>query len=384
MQTVDLPDLRELSGAGQTPCVSIYLPVHRITNRDGEDRIRFKNLLRKARHDLVKYGFTPMRADGLLRPARNLLADRDFWEYQSEGLGVFITNDFFRSCRIPFAVTEECIVSSRFHFGPMIPAFMNNNRYFVLAISQHEARFFEGKQSGLEEVPLKAPRNLDDAVSHVTGHKNEYFHTRTGKGRDEKASSFFSHGAELNDIKQAVTIFCHKLGHEVEKHLKEEKCPLILAGVEYITSCYKRINSYPYLISNRIEGNPERWDPKELLHKAWPLAESYFRRQREIKLAQFDKTEALDKPRTATDIRMITLAAAQGRVETLFVRQNSHVWGEVNEGRNVVDVHNAKLSRDIDLADRSAVQTIMSGGEVYFMRKREMPNGSPVAAVFRY
>ncbi len=71
--------LRALADAGTPPCVSIYLPTHRVGKETQGDSIRLKNLLKRAEDQFVERGMMPMIARDMLEPARRLLDDPNAW-----------------------------------------------------------------------------------------------------------------------------------------------------------------------------------------------------------------------------------------------------------------------------------------------------------------
>ena len=66
-----------------------------------EDPIRLKNAVGGAKERLVEAGYPKDRAAEMLEPANDLIASRDFWLHQSDGLAVFATPDLFEyyECR---------------------------------------------------------------------------------------------------------------------------------------------------------------------------------------------------------------------------------------------------------------------------------------------
>ena len=46
-------ELRTLTASPQAPCVSIYMPTHRLPTENQQDRTRLKNLIRQAQEALL-------------------------------------------------------------------------------------------------------------------------------------------------------------------------------------------------------------------------------------------------------------------------------------------------------------------------------------------
>jgi hypothetical protein len=82
--------VRELMSYGAGPCVSVFLPTHRVTPDSVQDPIRLRNLLDEAEKQLVAGGLRAPAAREILGPGRDLLSPGPFWSYQSDGLAVFL------------------------------------------------------------------------------------------------------------------------------------------------------------------------------------------------------------------------------------------------------------------------------------------------------
>ena len=81
-------ELRILTESSQGPCVSIYMPTHRVPTENQQDRTRLKNLIRQAAEALQAYGLRPAEAESLLEPATRLLGAIPFWKDKRDGLGL--------------------------------------------------------------------------------------------------------------------------------------------------------------------------------------------------------------------------------------------------------------------------------------------------------
>ena len=164
-------DLRKLVEAAHPVCLSIYQPAHRAgpdtRSHATQDLIRLKNLLRAAADRLTAGGLRPRDAEDLLAPARRLLDDAVFWQYQSDGLAVFLAPGMTRTFRIPIRFEELVVVAPRFHVKPLLPLLTGDGLFYVLALSQNEVRLLAGTRNYMGEVELPgAPRSLAEALQY--------------------------------------------------------------------------------------------------------------------------------------------------------------------------------------------------------------------------
>jgi hypothetical protein len=114
-----LGQVRELAGHGGGPCVSVFLPAHRMTPDSGQDPIRLRNLLDEAERQLVAGGLRAPVAREVVQPGRDLLGPGWFWSHQSDGLAVFLAPGWSRVFRLPQQFPELVVVAGRFHVKPL-------------------------------------------------------------------------------------------------------------------------------------------------------------------------------------------------------------------------------------------------------------------------
>jgi hypothetical protein len=80
----------------------------------------------------------------------------------------------------------------------------------------------------------------------------------------------------------------------------------------------------------------------------------------------------------------IVKAARFGRIDTLFVAGDEHLWGTFDEARDRVVTHGTPTPGDIDLLDYAAVMTLRQGGQVLLVEPPALPPATPAAAIVRY
>jgi len=112
-------DLRSLITITGRLCISLYMPTHPIAWEQGS--IRLKNLLVVSEARLAASGQRRPEVHKLMRPAEELLWNRDFWQHQSEGLAICLSNDFLVKYRLPARFEELLIITNSFHIKPLLP-----------------------------------------------------------------------------------------------------------------------------------------------------------------------------------------------------------------------------------------------------------------------
>lgn len=376
-------ELRTLVESAQAPCVSVYLPTHRLPTENQQDRTRLKNLLRQAQESLQAYGLRPAEAEAFLEPATRLLEAIPFWKDKRDGLALFISPGGFRHYRLPASFEPLVVVAHRFHVKPLL-AFLGGNEFFVLALSQNAVRLFAGSPFGLSAIDdlEGVPKSLADALKYDELEKQLQFQTGTGVvgGKGERAAMF--HGQDLADNKERIQRYFRQIDQGLRDLLREAQAPLVLAGVEYLLPIYKEVNTYQHLLNGGIMGNPEGANLEDLHRQAWAQVEPYFKREQEQAAARYLQLAGTGK--TSNDPGEIVPGAYHGRVEFLFVAVGRQQWGDYDPGANRVDLHAAPQAGSFDLLDLAATQTLLHGGAVYAVELVEVPDQALLAALFRY
>jgi len=108
--------------------------------------------------------------------------------------------------------------------------------------------------------------------------------------------------------------------------LGDEGAPLVLAGVEYLLPIYKEANSYPHLVDEGIEGNPEELSAKELHEQPWAIVHPLFLAAQKEAAAQYRHLASAGSEQASSDLKEVVPAAYHGRVETLFVAVGLQKW----------------------------------------------------------
>jgi hypothetical protein len=203
----------------------------------------------------------------------------------------------------------------------------------------------------------------------------------TGAGGRQHAV-FFAHGVGPDDSKDDICRYFQQIDKGLKEVLGQNRAPLMLAGVDYLRSIYREVNSYPNLLGEGIIGNPELLSPEELYTRAWKLVQPRFLKAQKEALSQYKQLAGTG--RTSRQIEEIVPAAAQGRVEKLVVAPDVQVWGDYLPDRGSVELHKERTAASEDLLDRAAIETLLNGGAVYTVEPEAVPDSSPIVALLRY
>ncbi len=377
MELLQHDQLRTLIEPTDAPCISIFLPTHRGGVEIKQGAIRLKNQLRTAEEQLAAQGVTSSEAKPLLEPLQELCENTGFWQYQSDGLALFRSPKRFRYYRLPLHVDELLVVTERFHVKPLLRLFTEDGRFYLLTLSKNEVRFFQCTRYGAREVDLPdgTPKRLSQ-VLEPAGIQQQFPAHAGGPTR------IHGHGAKPQGDKQELREFFRLVDRGVREVLREDRAPLVLAGVEYLFPLYREANTYPHLAEKGVNGNPEGRRPEDLQSSAWAVVEPHFRRVRETAARRF--LDNAGSAKASQDVETVVSAASQGKVELLFVAVGKQIWGRWNGPEQKATISPEKQPGDRDLLNLAAIETLLQRGAVYAVPPDEVPGGKSIAAVFRY
>ena len=387
MDSLTRDGLRALMRETAGPCVSLYMPTHRMGPEVQQDRILLRNLLGRSEKNLTVQGLGTSEVKALLEPAESLLQDGLFWRHQSDGLAIFLSSEESRHYRLPLNFEDVVVVTDHFHIKPLLPLFSGDGRFYILALSQNEIRLLQGTRHNVSAIELEGtPTSLGEALRDDDPEKRLQFHTstRTPGSKGDRPAVFHGHGVGVDNSKTNILRYFYHVDRGVRDLLLDEQAPIVLAGVDYLLPIYQEANTYPYLADKGIEGNPEELSAEELHRRAWAIVQPNFLKAQQEAAAKYRQFTGAESELASNELEKVVSAAYHGRIETLFVAVYLQLWGSFDPDTDAVSLSVEPRIGDEDLLDFAAIQTLMNGGVVYAVELRKMPGDGPLAAVFRY
>lgn len=387
MGLLSVEELKTLAEQNFDLCVSIFMPIYRAGAESQQNPIRFKNLIRQAEAQIQESDRRSDDASDFLQPARNL-DQEDFWQQQDQGLAIFIADGFLRYYPSPISFDELVVVSDRFHLKPLMPLLTEDSDFYVLALSQHQVRFFTASRYSIHEVEVEGmPQGIEEALQYDETAKDAQFRISTSKGGTnnsfQHAGTFHGQGSpDQDDAKADILQYFFLVDRALHPILRDQKAPLVLVAVDYLLPIYREANSYQHLLDEGVIENPKVLKPAELHERVLPIVEPFFVQSEQAAIGHYREMTSTGK--TSTDIKEAVPAAYYGRVEQLFVAVGMQQWGNFDPQANELQIHADAEPGDEDLLNAAAVQTLLNGGKVYAVPPEEVPDAAPLAAVFRY
>lgn len=352
----DIPtraDIERLLTATDGPCVSIYLPTHRITAETDRDRLLLRDLVKQAVEQLQEAGTPRKEIEAIEAPLVHLAEDEDdFWVDQAQSLAVFASPNRLETRRLPNHLTEQVEVSDRFHIKPLLRAVTFPNAAWVLVVTQGSARLFElGPEGAARPVRVE------------------------GLPRDARQVS------DAKDQRVRELAYARRVDGAIRPILTGSSLPLVLMAAQPLASIYASVNSYPHLHEGHVHANLDEVTEVELSEAVRPILDELYAAQ----MAELTDTfnERVGTGRAATDLTDLARLATLGAIETLIVDIDVTVSGFVDDA-GVVTFSDTDDAANYGVVDEITRRVLLSGGHVLAVRAAEVPGGGAAAALLRY
>ena len=377
MSELSFTDFQTLA-QNESICVSLYMPAERAGAETRKNPIRFKNLLTEATQRLANQSNTEL--DDAVESAHQYIERYDFWQHQDSGLAFFINSDGIKYYRLPHSFEERVEVGDRFYLKPLLPLLTNNNKFYLLALSQNEVKFFLGSRYVLNqiELPQEVPPSLAEALKYDDPEKQTQYHSGDGGS----TPIYHGQGVGTTDNKDEIRRFFQQIDRGLTAVLQESSTPLILAGVEFLMPIYHEVNSYDNLLENGITGNPENVATQDLHQQAWKIIEPRFTSEQKAAIDEYHNQSGAGL--SSSRLPEIVAGAANGQIDTLLVAQDAEAYGRYDRQANQVQTDDTATADNIDLIDFAVTQTYLQKGKVYLIAASEIPDGNAMAALLRF
>ena len=382
MTELSRSDFQILAGENST-CISIYMPAEKAGAETRKNPIRFKNLLREAEDKIEHLSESTPELNDSIESAKAYIENYDFWQHQDYGLAFFINRDGVKYYRLPYSFEESIQVSNGFYLKPLLPVLTNDSKFYLLALSQNEVRFFLGSHYTINEIKLPegVPPSLAEALKYDDPEKQQQFHSGDGGGGGG-TTIYHGQGVGTTDNKDEIKRFFHQINNALVAAFQQERTPLILAGVEFLLPIYQEVNSYNNLLEAGITGNPENVSENDLHSQAWSIIEPHLTA---AKQSAMDKYHSLSGTGESTSkLESIVAGAANGQVDTLFVSKDAQCYGTFDRQTNKVKIDPEETEDNIDLIDFAVTQTYLQSGNVYVVEQSQLPESEVAIAILRY
>jgi hypothetical protein len=385
MDILNPADLKSLIAQQGKWCVSLYMPTQRAEREQQQDAVRLKNLLAKAEANLLANGLRRPKVQQLMQPAEELLWDKDFWQHQSDGLAMFLSNEFFAKYRLPSGFNELLIITKNFHTKPLFPLLNRVGKFYILFVDQNNIRLFHGTADTISEIALNFPTNIEQALRRDDPEKYLNLHSGSISRSGAKGKTTISHGHDpADDEKKNMLRFFQAVNQGLNDLLEDKNIPMILAGVKAILPIFREASTYENLLEGSLPGSPGNENLKDIHQQASQVAAPIFEETKKKTVEKFEELKGQQSALVTEDVVEAVKAAKFGQVETMFIPLDEHKWGHYDARNNKVILESEPGQESEDLLDLAAAETILNSGEVFGVPRAQVPGAGDLAAILRF
>lgn len=376
-----LKDLKPLL-ASEGPCLSVSLPLSSAPNNQGvkANALEWKETLRTIEPRIQQYGSAGRE---LLETVRDWDAIAPDLQPQGRSLAVLRSPDVFCITWIEEPVKSRAEIGPRFYIRPLLPDVTRARTFYLLALSQKNVRLLRCTSRTSEEVPFPThtPTSFDAYMN--TAKPDHVLDNRSSPGPDVGSSKgvMFSTSTEREDKEEHLAHFFRLIDRGINEVLRGKTDPLVLTAVERELSLYREHNTYPHLAKEAVQGAPNSLKSGEMHARAIDALLRFHEQKIEEALAQYNHKVGGGASNRMKDV---VTAAHDGRVLTLLISDSLETTGVFDESTHTVKGRETGTSQDEDLINDAAVETILHAGQVFVVPNGGMPNGAPLAAIFRF
>jgi hypothetical protein len=258
-------------------------------------------------------------------------------------------------------------VADRFHLTPLLRDMTSPHRILVLALPSEAVRLVHAFVN-LPPAEIRVsdlPKNAGDATRRPS------VHVRAPRG----------HLQNLEGEKVLLHKYVRKVHDALRGVLAGQATPLALAGAEPLISMFRSVNTYPYLVEEVINGNPQVLSNAQLEGAALPILDRLYARELKTVIMLYNEM----KPRRATtDLSYVAHAATAGAVDQLVVDLDAVIPGLVSDIDGSVTYAASDDAETYSVVDEVAKRALCTGARVLGARQQELPNNAPLVAILRY
>jgi hypothetical protein len=357
-------EVRLLQQIRQYPSVTITMPTHRTAPENRQDPVRLRNLAVEATNRLLGE-FSKRDIDPVLTRLDRLVAEVDF-RNTTDGLALFVNQDFARITYLPFPTKERVVVDETFATRDLVYGLNHSSRYWVLVLSEKPTRLYEGANDTVVEIqdegfPMThAGRGGESALPGGKG-------VRRSALRDEVHRQFF-----------------RQVDNAFKPFYTDDPLPLVVVGVDRYLAFFSELSAHTGAVAGTIQGNHDKTSAHQLSQLTWPLIEQHLAQQRQDALNRLER--AMNERKFASTVGEVWRLSLEGRGDTLLVEEDYHYPAHVDEsGLHITPADDAAAPGVIDDAVDEIIETVIDkGGQVIFLPNGDLEQHQRITLILRY
>lgn len=367
-------DLLEIQQETGKICVSVIIPTHRLSPERRGDLTETEKAVEQAK-ELLKFKFGEKEIKPVVRNLEELFTTIDFTHNQ-DGLGLFVSADRKFLVKFPFPVEKKIMVDNRFEMRDLLYKINFSEPYYILLLSEKDAKLFEGKHEEVKEVH-------DRYFPAVF--KDDFIYNKPARSTSQAGQS---HVKSFERDKSVLTeIRLEDFFREADEHLKgylADDIPLILAGPEKELAWFEKVSAHTGRIIQRVKGNYTHHNSKKIAGFAWPIMQEHLQQKRKSLLKEYE--ELIGARRAVSGIQQVWEAAGEGKAFKLLVEKDFRMPGFVKDSDPHLYLRPPVAHHRViaDAVDELIEKVLEKRGQVFFMENGALTDQHRIALITRY
>jgi|SRR5579872_272219 len=353
--------------SSEGPCLSVYMSLAGDTvvpdRRDKQNGLRWTETLRNLEGKAGTAG-------------RELVASMEHWATvgdalrqqeteKAKAIAVFRCENLFWVTILSRQVQDRAILGQHFFLRPLVSEIGRPRAFYLLALSEKNTRLLHCTWRSSVEVPLPSGIQTDFEawMNQAKPDHNAVDNAMTAAAPIAKGPNALApKGADKEKKNEYLSHYLKQIDRGVNEILKGKAEPLVLCAVEFELALYRGVNHYPHLASEEVRGAPNGLKAGEMHARAIEALERCYQKKIDDTVAEWNHRVGGG---SSSRSKEVVTAAKEGRVLTLLISESDEKNG-------------------VDAMNEAAVQTIRHAGKVLVAPHDKMPEGSSMAAIFRY
>lgn len=366
-------DLLKLTSVNEGPCISIYIP----GMPEKTLQLEYETLVRRASHLLSLDDRESAKKTELLESLYSFNPGEHLHR-NDYGLALFLNKHWAGFYMAGHLLPSKVVVAESFHLRPLLEDIQGDSSCHILTLTPQEA------------LLLHCDGGTGTELHTFLFHQGQHSNSIHWKHLDESETSQIPHlkshmrgrGLEDSQVKKKswAKLFLRWIEAKISKEAGFKQIPLLVFASENMFHGYKEITHHPN--PTMIKTDPSKNSPRmeALIHQA--QAHLHRENHQHRSISAYDLEKLTHQKKVIDDLVKISRAAMNGKVKTLFLQNNSEVWGEIHRRTGQIDFHEKQINaKDDDILDDIACEVIRHGGEVVVLKQDDMPTRSPAAAI---
>ncbi len=383
-QTLFDQEYEQLLENPRPTAVSICVPTDSLNPDPRTNSIAFKNLISTASSWLKQLDSATTTLLSLETASENLLADELFWKEQAESFVVLVAGDQVKSFKLTKKHPQLVMVNNHYYIVPFISELTQESTFYVLELDKEKTKVWRGSKNTFEaiEVP-NLPRSIEEVTGTETGERHLQFHTGTdAPGSGKRAAMYHGSSSWKDDKDRYLERFLKAVDSAMIDFLNQRDQPLLLSGVEEATVIFQNLSNCKNLQIPALPKIPDPTHKEKTLHQlSWELVSERLQEHLRQVVTAFEETVPAKRAAVFPDVLR---QAAQGKVDTLLIAENTHVWGLFDSKLLTTAIDQVQQPTSSELLNVAARLTLMNSGKVVVLPREKIPEQKEALAILRY